>query len=46
MQPLSIWEMFWQLGLGVLIATPVILCVGIVVYLMFKPLEWVDKLGD
>jgi hypothetical protein len=45
MEPLSIFEMFWQLGLGCLIATPVVLLVGIAVFLMFKPLNWVDNLG-
>jgi len=45
MQPLSLYEMFWQLGAGACVATGLIVAVGVVVYLLFKPLEILDNLG-
>lgn len=44
MEPLSIWEMFWQLGCVTLVAVPLIVLVGGAIFLMFKPINYFDRL--
>jgi len=44
MNPLSLWEMVWQLGVFCCVATPIVVVIGMLIYGMFKPIEWFDRL--
>jgi hypothetical protein len=44
MNPLSLWAMMWQLGVFCCVVTPIVVIVGMVIFMMFKPINFFDKL--
>ena len=44
MEALSLWEMIWQLGVLCLVATPIIVLLGMVIFAIFWPLNKIDQL--
>lgn len=44
MDALSLWEVIWQLGIMAAIATPIIIILGGVMFLIFKPIQALDNL--
>ncbi len=44
MDPLSLWEMMWELGIMAAVATPIIVLLGAIIFAIFKPLEFLDNL--
>ncbi len=44
MEPLSLWEMLWQLGIFATILTPVLVILGAIIFAIYKPIQFFDKL--
>jgi hypothetical protein len=44
MQPLSLWEMLWQLGIFSCVVAPILVIEGLIIFAIFKPIEAIDKL--
>lgn len=44
MQPLGLWQMMWDLGILSAIAVMMLLIIAWIIFLMFKPIEFFDKL--
>jgi hypothetical protein len=44
MQPLSLFEMIWQLGIISAMLTLILIFIGVVIFAIFKPIEILDNL--
>lgn len=44
MEPLSLWEMLWQLGVLCCVAVPTVVVLGMTIFIMFKPINYFDNL--
>lgn len=43
MQPLSIFTMFWELGVGTMVTAFIVFLTGMILYIFNKPLEAINK---
>lgn len=46
MEALSLWQMLWDIGLLCCVATPTVILLGMIIFLLFKPIGFFDKLGS
>ena len=44
MEALSLFEMIWQLGVMCAVATPIVIIIGGVIFLLWKPIDKLDQL--
>ncbi len=44
MQPLSLFEMIWQLGIIACMIVLILILIGVVLFAVFKPIGYLDNL--